>query len=373
MEHETRLQGYKRTIVLVDDNISNLTTGKNVLKEHYDVFTVPSGEKLFILLDKIQPDLILLDIEMPDMNGYEVIKKLKTNPKTSELPVIFLTARDDPGNELEGLNMGAVDYISKPFSPPLLIKRIENHLLMEFQKNQLIDFNENLQQMVEEKTSQVVELQNSILKTIAELVEFRDDITGGHIARTQTYLKLLLDTMWEKRTYWDIISGWDRELLLPSAQLHDVGKIAISDTILNKPGKLTPDEFEIMKKHSAFGEEAIESIMKLTKQNDFLQHAKIFAGTHHEKWDGSGYPRGLKEMNIPLQGRLMAIADVYDALIAQRPYKKPMKTSEAEEIIIKGAGSHFDPLLVEIFKDLAPDFARTADLCNQNLQENIAV
>jgi putative two-component system response regulator len=309
---------------------------------------------------------------MPGMNGYEVIKKLKAEDGTGEIPVIFLTSWSDPGSELEGLSYGAVDYISKPFSPPLLIKRIENHLLIESQKNQLMNFNQNLQQMVQEKTGQVVELQNSLLKTMSELVEFRDDTTGGHIERTQTYLKLLLDSLWKNRTYWDVISNWNLGFLIPSAQLHDVGKIAISDVILNKPGKLTPEEFEIMKKHAAFGEEAIESIMKLTKKNDFLLHAKIFAGTHHEKWDGTGYPRGLKGMEIPLQGRLMAVADVYDALIAQRPYKRPMEAAEAEDIIIKGAGNHFDPLLVEVFQGLAAEFARTADQCNRVLSGGTA-
>ncbi|GHV95944.1 response regulator [Spirochaetia bacterium] len=367
------MENKKRIIVLVDDNPSNLTTGKDLLKDHYDVFTVPSGEKLFSLLGKIQPDLILLDIEMPAMSGYEVIKKMNADPYTKVPPVIFLTSLNDPGSELEGLSLGAVDYISKPFSPPLLIKRIENHLLITSQKNQLIDFNENLQQKVQEKTGQVVELQNSLLTTMAELVEFRDDTTGGHIERTQAYLTLLLNFLWKNRTcYWNIVSEWNLAFLTPSAQLHDVGKIHISDAILNKPGKLTPEEFEIMKNHAVYGEKAIESIMKRTKENDFLLHAKIFAGTHHEKWDGSGYPRGLKGVDIPLQGRLMAIADVYDALIAQRPYKKPMEKAEAEDIIIKGAETHFDPLLAEVFKDLAPDFAGIADQYSQGLQGNTA-
>jgi putative two-component system response regulator len=302
------------------------------------------------------------------MNGYEAIKKLKENRKTREIPVVFVKARNHPGSELEGLNLGAIDYISKPFSPPLLLKRIENHLLMRNQQTALKDYNENLQEMVQQRTRQVVELQNSILNTVTEMVEFRDDVTGGHIERTQNYLKLLVDKLLSERIYWEEVSRWNLEFLVPSAQLHDVGKIAISDAILNKPGKLSSEEFEIMKRHASIGEKAIEGIMKTSSDNDFLCHAKIFAGTHHEKWDGSGYPRGLKNSIIPLQGRLMAIADVYDALIAVRPYKQPMSPAEAERIIIEGREKHFDPVLVELFRDLAPQFARIAEHCNAALQ-----
>ncbi|MDR2143407.1 MAG: response regulator [Treponema sp.] len=358
----------RQTIFLVDDNMANLTAGKAMLKEHYDVFSIPSGARLFGVLEKVTPDLILLDIEMPEMDGYGALKKLRAEKKTRDIPVIFLTARNDPGSELEGLSLGAIDYISKPFSPPLLLKRIENHLLMRSQQTALKDYNDNLQQMVQKRTRQVQELQNSILNTVTEMVEFRDDVTGGHIERTQNYLKLLVDKLLSEKVYWEEVSAWNLEFLVPSAQLHDVGKIAISDAILNKPGKLTPEEFEIMKKHASIGEKAIEDIMKKNSENDFLCHAKIFAGTHHEKWDGSGYPRGLKNSIIPLQGRLMAIADVYDALIAARPYKQPMDPRDAERIIVEGREKHFDPALVELFQDLAPRFAGIAEHCNEALQ-----
>jgi putative two-component system response regulator len=361
----------RHVIFLVDDNMSNLTTGKTMLKDHYDVFSIPSGNKLFEILEKVRPDLILLDIEMPQMNGYSAIKKLKSEQNTRDIPVIFLTARGDPGSELEGLSLGAIDYISKPFSPPLLLKRLENHLLIRNQQIALKDYNDNLQQMVQKRTRQVVELQNSILNTIAEMVEFRDDITGGHIERTQSYLKLLVDKLLLERIYWNEVSTWNLEFLISSAQLHDVGKIAISDAILNKPGKLTPEEFEIMKRHASIGEAAIEGIMKTSSENDFLQHAKIYAGTHHEKWDGSGYPRGLKNTDIPLQGRLMAIADVYDALIAIRPYKQPFSPRQAEEIILEGREKHFDPTLVELFQDMAAQFAQIAEYSNEALKKSI--
>jgi putative two-component system response regulator len=358
----------RQVIFLVDDNLANLTTGRTILKDHYDIFSIPSGAKLFEMLEKVMPDLILLDIEMPGMNGYGALEKLKGERKTRGIPVIFLTARNDPGSELEGLSLGAIDYISKPFSPPLLLKRIENHLLIQDQQRALKDYNDNLQEIVQKRTRQVLELQNSILNTITEMVEFRDDTTGGHIERTQLYLKVLVDKLLSEGIYWEEVSDWNLEFLIPSAQLHDVGKIAISDAILNKPGKLTADEFEVMKKHAAIGEMAIEGIMRKNSENDFLCHAKIFAGTHHEKWDGSGYPRGLKNSMIPLQGRLMAIADVYDALIAVRPYKQPLNPEEAERIIIEGKEKHFDPVLVELFQDLAPQFAQIAEHCNGALQ-----
>jgi putative two-component system response regulator len=367
------MKNERQKIFLVDDNMANLTAGKNMLKADYDIFSIPSGTRLFEILEKVTPDLILLDIEMPEMNGYEAIKKLKAEKKTHDIPVIFLTARNDPGSELEGLNLGAIDYVSKPFSPPLLLTRLKNHLLIQDQQIALKDYNDNLQQMVQKRTRQVVELQNSILNTVTEMVEFRDDITGGHIERTQNYLKLLVDKLLAEKIYWEEVSAWNLEFLIPSAQLHDVGKIAISDAILNKPGRLTPEEFEIMKTHASIGEAAIEGIMKTTTEKDFLHHAKIFAGTHHEKWDGSGYPRGLKKSAIPLQGRLMAIADVYDALIALRPYKEPLSTQEAERIILEGREKHFDPVLVDLFQELASRFALAAEYCNMALRDKTGI
>ncbi|GHU65161.1 response regulator [Spirochaetia bacterium] len=359
----------RKIIMLVDDNPTNLNTGKNMLKDDYDIYPLLSGEKLFAMLEKVTPNLILLDIEMPEMSGYEVIKILKKNPKYEEIPVIFLTSWRDPGSELEGLSLGAIDYIAKPFSPPLLLKRIETHLLMAAQKNALKDYNDNLQIKVQEKTYQVVKLQNSLLTTMSGLVEFRDETTGGHIERTQSYVEIMLKKIWNEKIYWENVSAWNLEFLITSVPLHDVGKIRISDAILNKPGKLTPEEFEIMKKHTTYGEQAIESIMRNTGEDDFLKHAKIFAGAHHEKWDGSGYPRGLKGTDIPLQGRLMAISDVYDALISERPYKKPMPHDEAIGIIREGKGKHFDPVLVDLLDDLAPLFKENTEKINLMLKE----
>ncbi|GHU27322.1 response regulator [Betaproteobacteria bacterium] len=350
----------RKKIFLVDDNMTNLTTGKAMLNEQYKVYPVPSADIMFNLLENIIPNMILLDIDMPDMNGYEAIKRLKSEPQWEEIPVIFLTSKTDEGSELEGLSLGAIDYVAKPFSAPLLLKRIENHLITERQKQQLKEFNTSLEEMVRRKTAQVFNLQNAVLSTVADLVEFRDDVTGGHISRTQKFLKLLLDKLVEEKIYSDEMSNWDMDYLLPSAQLHDVGKIAISDLILNKPGKLTDEEFNIMKTHVTIGVAAIKKIEQNAEEHAFLRHARLIAGTHHEKWDGSGYPSGLSGKDIPLEGRLMAIADVYDALISVRPYKKAFSTQEARQIIEKGKGTHFDPVLVDVFSKVADKFAAVA-------------
>jgi putative two-component system response regulator len=347
----------RKVLFLVDDNAVNLKVGKDMLKDEFKVYPVPSAEIMFDLLDNIIPDMILLDIEMPDINGYKAIKILKEHSSWRDIPVIFLTAKLDKGSELEGLSLGAIDYVTKPFSAPLLLKRIENHLIIETQKKQLKEFNDNLEDMVNRKTAQILNLQTAVLATVADLVEFRDDVTGGHVSRTQRYLKLLLDKLIADGVYAKEIADWDMEYLLPSAQLHDVGKIAISDSILNKPGKLTEEEFEIMKTHTTVGVEAIKRIESNAEEHAFLHHAKLIAGTHHEKWDGSGYPSGLKGTDIPLEGRLMAIVDVYDALISARPYKKPFSTAEAKQIIEESSGTHFDPTLVALFTELSDEFA----------------
>jgi len=362
----------RKTIIMVDDDLTNLTIGYNTLEKHYDIITLNSGTRLLKVLEKKIPDLILLDVDMPEMNGYETIVILKNNADYANIPVVFLTAKSDTNSELKGLSLGAVDYITKPFSPPLLVKRIELHLLVESQKNELMEqtlelekFNKNLQQMVDEKTATVVELQNAILRTIAELVEYRDNITGGHIERTQSYLRILMDALQQTDIYEEEISAWDKELLLQSAQLHDVGKIAIEDSILRKPDKLTPDEFERIKEHTVFGGKVFERIARNTSQQAFLEQAKILAVSHHEKWDGSGYPYGLSGCEIPLQGRLMAIVDVYDALVSDRTYKEKMPHGQAVDIIRKDSGKHFDPALVDIFLGVADEFEKAGLRINQ--------
>jgi len=339
----------RKTIYLVDDDITNLTIGRNALIERYEVFTMSSGAALFKCFERAIPDLILLDVEMPRMNGYDVIKILKSKAETRDIPVIFLTAKTDGESELEGLSLGAIDYITKPFSTPLLLKRIETHLVVA-------NYNKHLQEMVAAKTKSVLELQNAILKTMAELIECKDNITGCHTERTTHYLGALLNALQKHETLKEKIAEFDLKLVLLSAQLHDVGKISIKDNILLKPGKFTSEEFNEIKKHTTFGEGIIEKIKENTSERVFLEYAGIFAATHHERWDGSGYPKGLRGEEIPLLGRLMAIADVYDALVSERPYKQPYTHEEAVNIIKEGSGSHFDPDLVDLFLKVSDEF-----------------
>ena len=346
----------RKTIFIVDDDLTNLTVGNEVLSEYYNVFTLNSGPLLLKRLERHVPDLILLDVNMPEMNGYEVIRCVKEKEETQSIPIIFLTAQSNTESELEGLSLGAIDYISKPFSPPLLLKRIEVHLLVESQRQELVSFNNNLLDLVFDKTNTILELQNAILKTMAELIDRRDHSTGGHIDRTQRYMRIILDKLVKQGLYQRESSSWNLNLVVQSTQLHDVGKIAIQDSILQKPGKLTGEEFEKIKGHTTHGEEIISEIQKNTVEQKFLEYAKVFAGTHHEKWDGSGYPRGLKGEQIPVLGRAMAIVDVYDALVSDRPYKQRFTHEKAVAIIIDSRGSHFDPVMVDLFMGIADNF-----------------
>jgi putative two-component system response regulator len=330
-----------KTIFVVDDSDTNLSMAEAVLEDQYRVMTMPSAEKMFSLLEKVTPDLILLDIEMPEMDGFDALKILKSESLWVDIPVMFLTGRNDAEVEARGFEMGAVDFITKPFSAPVLLNRIKTHL--------------GIEKIIRERTSQLNRLQNSILAVLADMVENRDKGTGGHIERTSIYIKILIDEMKTRGVYIDEMEGWDVDKMISSARMHDLGKISITDIIVNKPGKLTDDEYEIMKSHAYEGERIIDEIIARTGEGDFLRNAKLFAGAHHERWDGKGYPRGLKETEIPLQGRIMAIVDVYDALVSERPYKKAFSDEEAVKIIMDNSGTHFDPKIAEIFfesKDL---------------------
>lgn len=349
------------TIMLIDDDAISLELGKSILEDLYRLYLLASGEKLFDLLRKVIPDLILLDIEMPRMDGYEIIKKLKANPDTEDIPVIFLTSKSDPGSELEGISLGAIDYIAKPFSAPILLKRIENHLLITSQRKKLKRYNQNLQEMVDAQIREIRNLQNGILNIVAEVVEFRNDMSGGHIERTSHYMKVLVDAVLEQRIYRDKTMDWDKELIITASQLHDVGKICIGESIINKPGRLDSDEFDEIKKHTTYGVMMIGKMEQAIGEHMFLDYANIIAETHHERWDGSGYPAGLKGAEIPILGRLMAIVDTYDALISARPYKQPMSPQEAAEEIIRGKGIAFDPALIDVFIAHADEFAQIAE------------
>ena len=340
----------KSKVMIVDDNVVNLSVAKKALSNVYSVIPVTSGEAAISLLEKTQPSLILLDIDMPEMDGYETIKRIKSNEETNYIPVIFLTAKDGDKDELKGLQHGAVDYITKPFSIPLLVQRVDLHIKLIEQKIELENYNENLAGMVQEKTKTIVELQHAIIHALSDLIECRDGLTGGHVARTQEYLKVMVDGLTESNIFPEEFEGVDMQLMIESAQLHDIGKVGIPDNILKKPGSLTEEEFAIIKQHPLIGAKALEGAMEMTSEKDFLRNAATIAVSHHEKWNGKGYPYGLKETEIPMIGRIMAIADVYDALVSERPYKKAFSHEKAVKIIVGDSGLHFDPMLIDVFK-----------------------
>ena len=344
----------QKVIFVVDDNSTNLSMAEEALEKQYQVMTLSSAAKMFKLLEKVTPDLILLDIEMPEMSGFEAMQRLKAGDSYANIPVIFLTGLTDAANEAYGIELGAVDFIAKPFSEPVLLNRIRNHLDIDGM------IRERTAQL-SERTVQLVRLQNGIVHVLADLVENRDKDTDGHIDRTTSYLKILTSAIAESGLYADEMRGWDLDLIVSSARLHDIGKIAIPDAILNKPSPLTREEFETMKTHTSEGERIIDQIVFRTGDAEFLRNAKLSAGYHHERWDGSGYPYGAKGADIPLQGRIVAFVDVYDALISARPYKEPLTEEEAVRIIMDGAGSHFDPNIADVFYKVKDKFeaART--------------
>jgi putative two-component system response regulator len=358
-------------VILVDDNKASLDQGRNLLKTFYEVYPALSAAKLFEILENIAPDLILLDIEMPEMNGYEALKLLKGDPRRAEIPVIFLTSKSDDESELAGFDLGASDYVRKPFSGPLLLKRIEKELLMvKHQKlsqecsEQKKRYADDLAAMAADMAKETVEQYDAILSTLLDMAEFRGHGhkgTRGHSSRVRLYMQALLEGMRRSGTYADEVQAWDDRAFLISAQMHDIGMVTVLDSILNKPGKLDSDEYDTVKTHVGAGTDAIEVMMGRVKGGELLDHAIRIAGTHHEKWDGSGYPIGLTGKNIPLEGRMMAVVDAYDALTSGRPHREAVPHEEARKVIEASSWTHFDPLLVDVFTIVEGDFSRIAD------------
>jgi putative two-component system response regulator len=363
----------KPTILVVDDTPDNLTLMSSLLKDLYKVKVANSGEKALKIAEaEAQPDLILLDIMMPGMDGYEVCETLKANPRTREIPVIFLTAKAQVEDEKRGLDIGAVDYITKPISPPIVLARVQTQLQLKASADFLRDKNVFLEAEVQRRTREVQAIQDVTILSMASLAETRDNETGNHIRRTQQYIKLLAEYLLNNGNprFTDYLSGNTIQILFKSAPLHDIGKVGIPDRILLKPGRFTPEEFEIMKTHTTLGRDSIERAEhELGVDVEFLRLAKEIAYSHQEKWDGSGYPQGLAGDAIPISARLMAVADVYDALVSRRVYKDAMPHDRAVAIIQEGKGSHFDPDMVDAFVVLHEQFKFIADVYADGDQE----
>ena len=332
----------RKMVFVVDDKDTNLAKAEESLEDIYDVMTLPSGEKLFSILKKVFPNIILLDIEMPEMDGFEVLRKLKENPLYENIPVIFLTSVMDSEIEAKGFQMGAVDFVNKPFTTKVLLNRIRLHI--------------DISELIKERTSQLERSHRNLILILADMVDTRDHSTGGHTERTTAYIREIIDAMQKQGVYADEIENWDRELMATCSILHDVGKIGVSDIILNKPAKLTDEEFVLMKDHAENGTKILNRIIDMNGGDVFLTNALLFAAYHHESWDGLGYPNGLRGTEIPLQGRIMAIADVYDALISERPYKPAFPHEKAVNIIFQDRGKRFDPKLVDVFMSIQDRF-----------------
>ncbi len=361
----------KRPLVLVvDDEPENLALTDDLLSETYTVKVAPNGLRaLKIAGSTPAPDIILLDVMMPDMGGYEVCHRLKQDPRTRDIPVIFLTAKAQLADEQQGFEVGAVDYIAKPISPPILMARLRTHLALKAAANFLLDKNHYLEQEIARRTEDVHVVEEATILAMTSLAETRDNETGNHILRTQRYVQAVALQLQDHPRFRTRLTAETVALLFKSAPLHDIGKVGIPDRILLKPGALTAEEFTIMKTHTTLGFEAISrATERVGRVIPFLQIAAEIALSHQEKWNGSGYPQGLAGDAIPVSARLMAVADVYDALISKRVYKEAMSHAQAVEIIVAGRGSHFDPDVVDAFLqvqdaclDIAIHFADNED------------
>ena len=343
----------KPIILVVDDTPDNIEVLRWVLQDDYQVMAATNGKKaLNIAQGGTRPDMVLLDVMMPDIDGYEVCRQLKSDPRTSKIPVIFLTTRDETENEKMGLEIGAVDYIHKPIKPSIVKVRVQTQL-------RLYDQSRLLESKVQERTSELHETRLEITQRLARAAEFRDNQTGMHVIRMGHFARLIAQTL-------DVGDEW-ADLILHAAPMHDVGKIGIPDKILLKPGRLDPEEWEIMKTHATIGGKIFsEGTSKLMKMSQAI------ALTHHEKWDGTGYPNGLKGIEIPLEGRIVAVADVFDALTSERPYKKAWPVEDSVALIKEESGRHFDPQVAAAFKKVLPKILEIKDEFSDR-PENIEV
>jgi len=344
----------QKTVFIVDDNDTNLSTAKSALKDYYRVMSMPSAAKLFTLIEKVTPDIILLDIEMPEVDGFEALALLKANEKFANIPVIFLTSINDAEVEARGFDAGVIDFITKPFSKPVLVNRIKSHLEIDSVIRERTA-------TIEEKTKELQKLKDGIVYVLAEMVESRDKFSEGHIVRTAGYLRILLHAMAEEGLYTDEFEKNDSlESIVSASRLHDVGKITISDIVLNRVGDPLDSNSKQMRIHCKAGENVIDQIVQRTGAIRFLDNARLFAGSHHERWDGEGYPRKLQGTDIPWQGRVMAIVDTYDMHVTGRLSGEPITHEEAVELIKANSGLEFEPAIVDIFLKVHEQFKATA-------------
>lgn len=326
----------KYKVLIVDDQVENIDILKGILEDQYTIFAIKDPTKVLQFLKKNTPDLILLDIMMPELDGYEICKELKKDPVLAKVPVIFITADNSSDSEEKGLQLGAVDYITKPINPPIVRARVKTHL-------DLYSFSHELEEKVEQRTRQIEDTKLQIIRILGRAAEFKDNETGMHVIRMSHYSRLIAQVLSPDDKKWV-------DLIFKAAPMHDIGKIGVPDHILLKEGSLNEDEWGIMKDHPLYGAEILGH-----DENELLRLAREIALSHHEKYDGSGYPKGLKGKEIPLSARIITIADVFDALTTKRPYKEAWDIEESLEYMKSNSGKHFDPDILEVFFSIIPE------------------
>jgi len=357
------------TIMVVDDTPANLDILRMMLLGNgYRVVAFPNGRMALNAAAMDPPDLILLDVMMPEMNGFEVCERLKAHEALKDIPVLFISALTKTTDKVKAFALGAVDYVTKPFRFEEVNARVDTHLRLRKMKLELERHNLYLEELVNEQVREISDSQMATILAVSKLAEYRDDETGQHIERTRMLCRIIAEQLRCNLHYEEKINDAYLENIFHAAPLHDIGKVGIADSILLKPGKLASEEFEIMKTHTMIGANTLHTVRSKYPKNAFVNMGIAIARTHHEKWDGSGYPDGLAGGDIPLAGRIMALADVYDALRSQRPYKDPFTHEKSCRLILEGKGKHFDPAVVEAFQEVEARFAQIYEGMGDRLQ-----
>ena len=352
MKNTNKTDAIPGNILVVDDVPANLTLLAGMLKEKgHRVRPVPSGKLALKAVENEPPDLILLDITMPEMNGFEVCQRLKADTRFRDIPIIFISALSETLDKVQAFSCGGIDYVTKPFQFDEVEARVETHLKLHRYQSQL-------EVLVEKQVKEISDSQVSTIFALSKLSESRDQETGKHLERVQIYCRILAEKLSRQEPYNSIIDAAFIHNIFNASPLHDIGKVAIPDNVLLKPGKLTPEEFDIMKTHSLVGAATMEAVNDMYRNNAFINMGITIARSHHERWDGTGYPDGLKGEDIPLAARIMALADVYDALRSNRCYKGALSRDRSREIVESGNGTQFDPVIGNIFLELEGDFER---------------
>lgn len=362
------------TIMIVDDTPANLKLLECMLRDKgYRTRALPRGRLALKAVMNDPPDLILLDINMPEMDGYRVCRELKavSDSRVRDIPIIFISALNDVDDKMKAFTSGGVDYITKPFQLEEVQARVKTHLEIRRMQSELTRYSRDLEARVNEQISDILaakeelsQAQHATILAMSKIAESRDDDTGRHIEITQAYCRVLAGKMGQRPEFRDQVDETFIKNIYNASPLHDIGKVAIPDAVLKKPGKLTPEEFEVIKTHTVIGARQLENVLTFYPNNAFVAMGASIARSHHEKWDGTGYPDGLAGNRIPLCAQIMAVADVYDALRSERCYKKALTHDESRRIIIADTGTHFSPAAGRAFRESEKEFARIHDKCN---------